>query len=109
MRKKERLFKLTQKDFNFQWTRGRGKGGQKKNKTESACICSHYPSGAEGYAEDTRSREQNKKLAFQRLTETKEFKSWLNLKIEAACGNIEIEEADDFGNIKNRTLRHEEI
>ncbi len=109
MRKKEKLFSLTAKDFDIQFTRGRGKGGQKKNKTSSACICSHKPSGAQGYAEDSREQSQNKKLAFKRMTETPEFKSWLHMKIQAALGNIEIEEADDFGNVKRRILNHEEV
>lgn len=109
MKNKERLFKLTEKDFDFQYTRGRGNGGQKKNKTSSACICSHKSSGAQGYAEDSREQSQNKKLAFKRMTETAEFKSWLKLKIEAACGNIEIEEADDFGTLRKRLLRQEEV
>ena len=109
MKKKEKLFSLTEKDFKIQFQRGRGNGGQKKNKTSSACICSHEPSGAQGYAEDFREQSRNKKLAFQRMTDTDEFKSWLKLKIEAALGNLEIEEADDLGNVRTRKVRHEEI
>jgi protein subunit release factor A len=107
--KKEKLFTLTEKDFDFIFQRGRGNGGQKKNKTSSACICSHKPSGAQGYAEDHREQSQNKKLAFKRMTETAEFQSWLRVKIDAACGNVEIEEADDFGILRKRKVNHEEI
>lgn len=106
---KQKLFTLTEKDFEFSFNRGRGNGGQKKQKTASACICSHRPSGAEGYAEDHREQGRNKKLAFERCTKTPEFQSWLKLKIEAAQGNIEIEEPDDFGVMKKRKLRHEEV
>lgn len=109
MKKKERLFKLTDKDFKFQFVRGRGTGGQKKNKTSSACIAMHEPSGAQGYCEDYRESHRNKRLAFARLTETKEFKSWLNLKIEAAMGHIEIEEPDDFGVVRKRKLNYDEV
>ncbi len=109
MKKREKLFTLTAKDFDFQFTRGSGKGGQKKNKTSSACLCSHSPSGAQGYAEDHREQSQNKKIAFKRLTETPEFKAWLAIKIEAAQGNIEIEEADEQGIKRTRKLRHDEV
>lgn len=107
--RKERLFKLTQKDFNFIWTRGRGKGGQKKNKTESACICQHLPSGAEGYAEDSRSREQNKQLAFERLTSSNLFKAWLTIKTDAYLEKIDITEQDSNGTISTRKLRGDEV
>lgn len=43
------------------------------------------------------------------MFETTEFKAWLKLKIEAAVGNVEIEEPDDFGTIRKRLLRHEEV
>lgn len=109
MKKKERLFKLTEKDFEFNYVRGRGAGGQKKNKTSSACQCFHRPSESMGYAEDSRCQKQNKKLAFKRLTETAKFKSWLQLKIDAAMGQVEIEEPDDFGTMRKRLVNHEEI
>lgn len=109
MGKRQLLFSVTEKDVEFKFQRGRGNGGQKKNKTSSACICTHPKSGAQGYSEDHREQSRNKKTAFQRMAETPEFKAWLNLKIEAACGNIEIQEADADGNTHKRLLRHEEV
>lgn len=108
-KKKERLFTLTEDDFLFKAKRGSGKGGQKKNKTSSAIQCWHEPSGAMGEAEDAREQSQNKKLAFKRCTDTVEFKVWLQMKIDAACGNIEIEETDENGRNHRRKLNHEEI
>lgn len=109
-RKKELLFRLTEKDFRFVAKRGSGKGGQKKNKTSSAIQCFHDPSGAQGEAEDHREQLRNKKLAFKRCTETTEFKSWLNLKIQAACGEIEITETDELtGKTHTRLLNHQEV
>lgn len=107
--KRERVFKLTEKDFIFKATRGSGKGGQKKNKTSSAIQCFHEPSGAMAECEDSRDQSQNKKIAFKRLTETIKFKAWLQLKIDAANGQVEIEEPDDFGVMRTRKVRHEEI
>lgn len=108
-KKREKLFTLTEKDFEFKFTRGSGKGGQKKNKTSSACQCFHRPSNSMGEAEDHREQTRNKKLAFERCTKTTSFQGWLKLKIEAALGNIEIEEADDFGTMRKRKVSHEEI
>lgn len=105
MKKKgEKLFSLTAKDFIFIPTKGRGKGGQHKNKTLTACICKHESSGAEGAAEEGKDFKTNKRLAFQKMTETKEFQAWLRIKGDAALGHIEIEE-----NGITRKLSHEEI
>lgn len=108
-KKKELLFSLTEKDFKFIAKRGSGKGGQKKNKTSSAIQCFHEPSGSIGEAEDFREQSKNKQLAFKRCTDTLEFKTWLQLKIDAATGQVEIEEIDETGKIVKRKVNHEEI
>ena len=59
---KELIFSVTSKDCEWDYVRGSGKGGQKRNKTSSAVRCRHLPSNAIGYAEDTRSQLQNKQL-----------------------------------------------
>jgi len=87
---KELLFSVTEKDFNFIFQRGRGNGGQKKNKTNSACICQHKSSGAQGYAEDHRSQLQNKQLAWKRCIETKEFKTWHKCEIARLSGETAV-------------------
>ena len=73
---KKILFSVTDKDCKFTYTRGSGKGGQKRNKTSSAVRCHHVPSGAMGYSDDTRSQLQNKKIAFSRMAKTPEFNCW---------------------------------
>jgi protein subunit release factor B len=78
---KEILFKITAKDCNWDYYRGSGKGGQKKNKTSSAVRCKHRSSKAIGQAQDTRSKKQNKRLAFRRMFESKEFQKWLKIEI----------------------------
>lgn len=109
MKKKELLFRLTSKDFDFQAKRGSGSGGQKKNKTSSAIQCFHPPSGAMGEAEDAREQSQNRKMAFKRCTDTVQFRAWLGMKIDAACGKIEITETDETGKEITRKLDHQEI
>ncbi len=101
---KTKLFSLTKKDFEWDFYRAKGKGGQKKNKTDSACRCRHLPSGALATAEESRSQHTNKRMAFERIMETKEMKNWLKIKIAKMNGDyISIEEQVD------NTMRQENL
>lgn len=109
MRNKTKLFSVTAADCRFDVFRGSGDGGQKRQKTSSGVRCVHEASGAEGKATDSREQSVNRRTAFKRMTETPEFQSWLKLKIEAAKGNIEVEEATETGNRITRKLRMDEV
>jgi len=85
---KQLLFSLTAKDFEWDYVRGSGKGGQKRNKTSNAVRCRHLASGAMGFAEDERSQIHNKRLAFARMTKTKEFQKWLRIEIARRTGDL---------------------
>jgi protein subunit release factor B len=85
---KEILFSVTANDCEWSYTRGTGSGGQKKNKTSSAVHCIHHPSGAHGYAEDDRSQATNRKTAFQRMANSKEFQSWHKMEILRRSGKM---------------------
>ena len=114
---KSLLFTVTARDCVSTYTRGTGNGGQKKNKTSSAVYCKHEPSGAQGYAEDTRSQTQNKRLAFKRMAESKEFRAWHKMEVSRRLGyekeieqnveremrNIRIEGKDENGRWKELT------
>ena len=76
---KQLLFSITKKDFDIQFTKGSGKGGQKRNKCETAVRITHTASGAVGYSESERSQGQNKKLALERLVASDKFKKWQRL------------------------------
>lgn len=90
---KKLLFSITKKDFDIQYYRGTGAGGQKRNKTSSACRIVHHPSGAIGTSQDSRSQTQNTEMAFKRLIESEAFKSWLRVEIGARMlGYSSIEE-----------------
>lgn len=87
--KKELIFSLTEKDFEFIYTKGSGKGGQKKNKTSSAVYCKHRDSNSHGYSEDTRSQHQNKIIAFRRCVDTPKFKAWHKIETARRTGALE--------------------
>ena len=75
------LFGVGKKDFKIDFYRASGKGGQKRNKTDSACRITHLESKAVGNCSDYRSQIKNKTEAFKRLTDTKIFKNWMKLEI----------------------------
>lgn len=74
-------FTLDKSDLKVEYYRGSGAGGQKRNKTSSACRIRHEASGAEGQSQDERSQAQNKKLALERLVNSKRFKTWTKMQI----------------------------
>lgn len=74
---REKILSVTLKDCEVQTFRAGGPGGQKQNKTSSAARVIHHPSGARGECREERSQLQNKKRAFLRMAETKEFKNWV--------------------------------
>lgn len=83
---KELLFSVTESDCRFDYYRGSGKGGQKRNKTSNCVRCTHEASGAVGKAEDGRSQRKNKESAFKRMANTKEFKLWHRLESAKRTG-----------------------
>lgn len=94
----ELLFSLSKSkgDFIVQPFKGSGKGGQKRNKTMSACRIIHPDSGAVSECQEERLFEQNKKKAFKRLIASDKFKKWHELEIAKRLGNMaEIEEQVD--------------
>lgn len=72
----ELLFSLTKKDFEVQTFTTGGNGGQHRNAKQNGVRIIHPASGARAEHRDGRDQAQNKKKAFEKLMETKEFKSW---------------------------------
>ena len=103
------VFSVTKSDCRFDYYKGTGAGGQKRNKTENCCRVTHLPSGAVGKSEEGRSKDHNKKTAFRRMAETKEFQFWakkeamkkigiedqIKEKVEEEMKNIKIEVKDN--------------
>lgn len=93
MDNRKSLVSVTKDDFELQTFRAGGKGGQGQNKRSTGVRLIHKASGARGEARDERSFDQNRKNAFSRLVETKEFKNWLKIETSRALGNeVAIEE-----------------
>jgi len=90
---KDILFSITKKDLDVQTFRSGGHGGQHQNKVETGVRIIHRASGAKGESRTEKSQHMNKKLAFERLTKTQQFKSWLKIKTsEALYGKNVIED-----------------
>jgi protein subunit release factor B len=53
-------------------------GGQRRDKVETAVRITHPASGAVGFSQDQRSREQNQRVAFRRLLRTRNWTVWFS-------------------------------
>jgi protein subunit release factor B len=78
---KKPWFSITLKDCRVDTFRAGGKGGQNQNKVESGVRITHEPSGAVGEARDSRDQLHNKRAAFKRMAESKQFQFWLKQEI----------------------------
>ena len=82
------LWSVTAADCDWSYTKGTGAGGQKRNKTSSAVHCTHRASGARGYSEGSRSQLDNRRDAFTKMSETKEFKTWHRVESMRRSGTL---------------------
>lgn len=123
--KKQAIFSVTKKDLRIDFFRAGGKGGQKQNKTSSACRITHIESGAVGESREERHQHMNKKTAFNRMIKSKRFQDWLKIqsamvmqgyrdieqKVEKTMRtkNLKVEvkdENDNWVNIENNGENH---
>lgn len=81
MPEREKLFSVTIHDCVVYTKRGSGKGGQNRNKRDTAVRIVHAPSGAIGESQEERSQLQNKRAAWHRLVGSGKFRVWLNREI----------------------------
>ena len=58
---------LTKKDFKLEWFSGQGAGGQHRNKHQNCCRITHIESGIMCAGQNSRSRVENQKDAFNNL------------------------------------------
>lgn len=89
--KREPLVRVSGRDpKQCRWTyyRASGAGGQHRNKKDTAARVQHLPSGAVAQAGEHKSREQNKKAAWRRLSENPKFRAWLHLESARVSGQL---------------------
>ena len=63
----DRIVGTTKKDLRIQFFRASGKGGQHRNKTDTACRITHIATGVTAEATDSRSQASNKVKAWLKL------------------------------------------
>jgi protein subunit release factor A len=63
----EKLLEVNKKNLRVQYFRASGKGGQHRNKTDTACRITHIPTGVSAEATDSRSQADNKSKAWLKL------------------------------------------
>ena len=108
---KELLFSVAAADCKFDYFRGTGPGGQKRNKTESGVRCTHIASGAVGESDETRSQHENKKKAFVKMAKSATFRAWHLIEIARRSGLLtDIEKTVDnmMKNVKVETYSVED-
>lgn len=93
MKKCKLLFKLTKKDFEVETFRGRGPGGQHRNRRDSCVRITHPASGAVATATEDRRQQRNRATAFVRLSKDPKFLAWL--RVEAARARCGLDDLDD--------------
>ena len=84
----ELLFSLTAKDFEFQTFCTGGKGGQHRNAKQNGVRCIHPASGARAEHRDGRDQIRNKREAFRKCCESKEFKAWHKIEVARRLGTL---------------------
>ena len=104
MRNSKPLLSLTKKDFRFDTFCTGGKGGQNQNKREMGVRITHKVTGIGYECREERSQIQNKKKAFAKLCNDKQFRLWLKHKSLKVVGQKSIaevvEESIDTKNLK---------
>lgn len=88
---------LTKKDFKLEWFSGKGAGGQHRNKHQNCCRITHIESGLMCTGQDSRSRVENQRTAFNRLA-----------KLIIAKSEVAKERREDTKTIRNyHSVRNE--
>ena len=77
---RELLFSVTKDNLEISFFSGTGAGGQHRNKHQNCVRMKHPDSGVMVQCSEHRSKEQNLRTAFQRLSDGKKFKVWSRKK-----------------------------
>ncbi len=100
---RQKLFTVTIKDCEVQTFRCGGNGGQNVNKRNTGVRIIHKASGAIGEGRDQRTQIENKRSAFRRMGESKQFQNWLKIQAARLAGfdpDKEVEREMQLKNLK---------
>lgn len=89
---RRKLFSVTIKDCRVDTFRCPGKGGQNVNKVSSGVRITHDPSGASAMSCLTRDQFRNKRDAFTKMAQSKEFQVWVRVKVAELASGKTIDE-----------------
>jgi len=92
--KRQPVLSVTKKDLDITFYSGTGAGGQHRNKHQNCVRIKHSDSNVIVTASDSRSKDTNLKMAFTRLIEHKQFKSWMRIETARRLGELEEIEQD---------------
>ena len=107
MSERKLLFSVTAADCDWSYYVGPGDGGQKKQKTHSGVMVTHRASGAQARCHNGRSQAHNKKEAFRKMAETKEFKIWHKTEVARRTGELRKIEEDVEKAMKPQNIKTE--
>lgn len=100
---RQRVRILSKKDLDISYFCGSGAGGQARNKVASGVQIIHRETGAIGRASDSRSQEQNKKSAFERLLKTPKMKFWLASRV------FEVKQGESLESMIEKDMKDENL
>ncbi len=105
---KTKLFSVTDKDLKWDYFRAGGNGGQKQNKTSSACRVTHLASGVACESREQRQQIQNRREALRKLAAHPKFILWCKMQYAANADGYEsvaarVDEMMDDKNLRVET------
>lgn len=78
---REKILSITRDDFEWEYFRAGGKGGQNQNKTATGVRVRHLPSGAIAESRTHRDQLGNRREAFRKITSDPKFVNWLKVAV----------------------------
>jgi protein subunit release factor A len=86
---REKVLSVRISDCEVQTFKATGKGGQNRDKRDTAVRIIHPPSGARGESREERDQLSNKRKAFVRMANSKAFKDWLTREHSRRVADID--------------------
>jgi len=106
----QKLPNLDEDDLTEKFVRGSGAGGQKINKTANKVLLIHVPTGLRVECQDTRSLQQNRKIARKRLrSKLDEYLNGSNSKVQVKVAKVIGKKAKAKARNKARRRKKEEV